>query len=193
MALAKVEWWRAACRALERSGVARGRVRWLSLPLNREARLRQALSRRRAVLEAKNSVVDLLTSSQVALARFKLREAADVQRALQDPQAKPILLAVGLDRDMLAAEVARKFGIETGTSLDEALAELIAEGQIARVATEVSGVRQELFFALHGRARRQYDLSEISRLLREGRDYRRELQTRNQREMSTGRGRSYDL
>ena len=193
MAAMKTDWWRSACRALEASGIKRGSMRWLCFPWGRETRLRRALRLRRSVLEAKNGVVDHLFSAQAALAELDLHDLSGVEQALQDAEKRPLLLTFGVNREMLSTELAQKYGVETGGPLDEALAELIAEGLILRVPGELASASHDLFLAIHGRGRGHYDLSEVNRLLREGRDYRGELQARQRRETTSGRGRSYDL
>jgi hypothetical protein len=178
---------------LEASGVKRGSVRWLRFPWNREERLRRALRLRKSVVEAKNSAADFLFSTQAPLAQLELHDLSGVEAALQDAEKRPLLLTFGVNREMLSSELAQKYGAETGAPLDEALAELIAEGLVLRVPGELASASHDIYLAIHGRGRKHYDLSEFNRLLREGRDYRRELTARQRREATSGRGRSYDL
>ena len=193
MSAVRADWWRSACRALEASGAKRGSVRWLRFPWNREERLRRALRLRKGILDAKNSAADFLFSTQAPLAQLELHDLAGVEAALQDAEKRPLLLTFGVNREMLASELAAKYSAETGAPLDEALAELIAEGLVLRVPGELAAASHDIYLAIHGRGRKHYDLSEFNRLLREGRDYRRELKARQRRETTSGRGRSYDL
>jgi len=193
MSAVRVDWWRSACRALEASGVKRASVRLLGLPLGREERLRRALLHRKTVLEAKNSASDHLFHTQAPLAQLDLRDLAGVEDAVKDPAKRRLLLTFGINREMLASELAEKYGAETGAALDEALSELLAEGILLRVPGHLAATSSDLYLAVHGRGRTHYDLSEFNRLLREGRDYRGELRTRQRREANTDRGRSYRL
>jgi len=193
MSAVKADWWRSACRALEASGVKHGSVRLLGLPLGREKRLRRALLHRKTVLEAKNSVSDHLFHTQAPLAQLDIRNLAGAEEALKDPAKRRLLLTFGVNREMLDSELAQKYGAETGAALDEALSELLAEGILLRVPGQLAATSSDLYLAAHGHGRRHYDLSEFNRLLREGRDYRGELESRQRREASTNRGRSYRL
>ncbi len=193
MSVMRETWSQSACRALAASGVKPWSLHLLCLPWGKEKRLRRALRHRMAVLEVKNAVVDALGAAQKALAPLKIRDLAGVERALQDQEQRPLVLTFGMNREMLVSELAEKYGVETGASFEEALAELLAEGWVLQVPGKMVESRADLYLLVHDHGRARWDVSEISRLLRQGRNYRAELLARERRETVTGRDRSYRL
>ncbi len=193
MSTMKTSWWREACGALKASGIKSWSLRMLCLPLAREKRLRRALRHRMAVLEAKNAVADALGSAQKALARLHVRDLAGVERALQNHEQRPLVLTCGVNQEALASELAQKYGVGTGEPFEAALSELVTEGWVVRVPGKLVNSTADLYLAVRDHRRTAWNISTISRLLRQGRNYRAEMLARERRRKTTSRDRSYRL
>ena len=201
--------WRPVFHALRVSGVPIHRLLGLVFPVGRIRRIEAALRWRSSVLTAKNDTVDYLFRAQARLAKLHLSDLASVQAALKEPEKRRLILTFGISREMLESELAEKYQSDTTTALDEALSELTAEGVVLRVpakwlVTQGEAARRPLsrlpesaasdvLLAIHARRHAGYDASEIGRLMREGRDYGREMESRREREADTERGRTYQL
>lgn len=183
-----------ACEALKASGVKSCATWSLLLPIGRTSRLYAMLRKRRSVLEAKNGVLDCLFRFQKAIESLGLTGAPEVQKAMNDPEKRRLLIAVGMSRASLEDELTR-FGLEAGGSLDQALNELIAEKRIVRApgASRVPG--SEIHLVVHQRGRGRYDISMLSRLLQRDRTskYGDMLRARQQDRGGTDESREYRL
>jgi len=183
-----------ACEALKASGM-RGCATWsLLFPIGRKARTCALLRKRRAVLEAKNAVLDSLFRFQKALEPLGLRTRDQAEAMVRDPERRRTLVAVGLNRSSLEDELSR-YGVELGSALDRALVELVQEQRVLRVATPGALPGSDLYLVVYDRGRGRYDLGLIDRLLQRGRGqvYGDVLRTRERSERDSGGGRSYDL
>jgi hypothetical protein len=184
---------RRARRALAAAG-ARGPALFAAAwPFGRERRLRSLLRRRLAVLEAKNRVVDLLFRMQKPLGELRLFTLDTVERALGDPERRKLIVGMSVSREVIEEEITSRSGAEVGLALDRALSELLAEGVLMRVPGKMVMSREDVFLAVQRGARPHYDVSELSRLVHEGRGHGSELRSRARREASTTSGRSYQL
>jgi hypothetical protein len=191
MAVKSLDLRRTKC-ALRASGVGRGPVIGLLWPFGRERRARALLRERRAALEAKNGVVEYLFRAQRPLESLRLGRPEDVTKALQQPDTRSLIMSVGITRAMIDEALVSRFGAEGGRAVDTALAELIAGGVVTK-ASAMPASSQEIYVALQGRGRPLFDLSEVSRLLEDGREHGTELRQRLQREEATRRGRTHYL
>jgi hypothetical protein len=185
--------WREAWRALRASGMPATAFCRAAWPIGREKRLTSLIRQRRAVLDTKNAVTDHLFRSQRALASLRLHRTSDVKSALANPERRRMVMSVACSRGMLEEALLSRQGVETGRTLDTALAELTREEAIARIPANGVLAGQDVVVALHGRGRRRYDVAALSRLLQGSRDYGGELRARLLRGESTGQGRSYRL
>jgi hypothetical protein len=183
-----------ACEALKASGVKSCATWSLLLPFGRRGRLQAMLRKRRAVLEAKNGVLDCLFRFQKALEPMGLTDAPSVQRAMTDPEKRRLIIAVGLSRASLEDELGR-YGLEAAAYLDQALSELVAERRIVK-ASGASGVPgSEVHLVIHQRGRGRYDISLLSRLLQRGQTskYGDMLRARQRTRTGSDEGREYRL
>jgi len=181
---------RSALRNAGLHGSARLGLAW---PIGRQKRVADLLRQRRAVLEAKNHVVEFLFRTQRGLADLRLTRLEQVHAALQDPEQRRIIMTVGASQVMLEEELSSRHGSETGGSLDRALAELVAEGVLLQVPAKAALANHDIYVAVHSRKRPHYDVGELNRLLQENRGYGAELRSRSQREESTGDARTYRM
>jgi len=184
---------RRARRALKAAGLRGPALCTLFWPIARQKRLLALLHERRAVLEAKNNVVEFLLTTQRALADLQLRRLEQVQAALGDPEKKRLIMTVGASRVMLEEELSARYGSEVGRALEQALSELVGEGVTLRVPAKEALTTHDVYLIVHGRNRPHYDLGELNRLLREGRHHGAELRSRARREEATGRNRTYRM
>ena len=184
--------WKEARRALAASGMGSGQSLGLLWPFGRDKRTRALLRDRRAVLEAKNLVVDYLFRAQRPLAPLRLMKAEHLQQALQDPEKRRMVMSLGVNRAMMEDVLLNRYGAEVGRALGKALSELVASGVLMRTPA-MSGPNQEVYVAAQGRARPQFDLSALNRLLQEGRDFTSELQARFQKRERTDTSRTHHL
>ena len=184
--------WKEARRVLAASGLGGGQLLGLLWPIGRDKRTRALLRHRRAVLEAKNLVVEYLYRAQRALAPLRLAKPQHLQRALQDPEKRRLIVSLGVNRAMIEDVLLNRYGAEVGRSLDRALAELVASGVVMKASAMLAS-NQEVYVVAQGRARPQFDLSGLNRLLQEGRDFGSELRARIQRKERTDIGRIHRL
>jgi hypothetical protein len=182
-----------ARRALRNAGLQSSARLGLAWPLGRQKRVTTLLRERREVLEAKNHVVEFLFRTQRGLADLRLSRVEHAHTALQDPQKRRIIMTVGASQVMLAEELSARYGLETGRSLERALAELVSEGVVLQVPAKAALANHDIYLAVHSRRRPHYDVGELNRLLRDGRDYGAELRSRSRREETTGDARTYDM
>jgi|GEM_PF-2418212 len=182
-----------AREALRASGASMSSLLALAWPFGRQARIRSLVRKRRAVLDTKNSVVDYLFRAQRPLAQFCISRKEQMQAALADPKRRPAIMAVAVNRDMLEEYLSTRGGSEGGRSLDQALAELDADGVILRMTADLGHVKQNLYFSVQNRRRPFYNLSGLDALLQQDRNLVAELRERLRRDSSTGSSRSYRL
>jgi len=109
--------WKEARRALAVSGMSRGQLLALLWPFGRDRRARALLLDRRAVLEAKSLVVDYLFRAQQRLADLQLTDSERLQKALLDPEQRPLIMSLGINRAMIEDVLASRYGAEAGRSL----------------------------------------------------------------------------
>lgn len=179
-------------RALTASGLGIGATLGLIWPFGREKRAQALLRQRRAVLEAKNHVVDYLSRRHRPLTPLGLATADQLQKALADPEKRGLIMAVGVNRGMIEDELVSRSGAELGKALDRALAELVSEGISLRVSARPAS-DDTLYVLAHGRMKRRYDLSQLNRLLAQGKEYGARLRARLRDEDSTQQGRVHRL
>lgn len=184
---------RQARRALKAAGVRNSALCATAWPFGRERRLRILLRRRLAVVEAKNIVAELLFRTQRPLRDLRLFSLEQVERALNDPDRRKLVVGMSASREVIAEELTSLSGAEVGRALDQALSELLAEGVLLRVPGKMVMSREDVFLAVQRGARPHYDTSEINRLVRQGSSYAKDLRSRARREASTTTERSYDL
>ncbi|HUU53762.1 MAG TPA: hypothetical protein VMY87_02490 [Armatimonadota bacterium] len=182
-----------AQRALRSAGARGPSICAAAWPFGRERRLRSLLRRRLAVLEAKNAVVDFLFQTQRPLADLHLFTLEHIQRGLEDPEKRKLIIALSPSREVIAEELMSRSGAEVGPSLDQAVSELLHDGVVLRVAGEDVLSPHDVYLAVQRGRQPHYDISELNRLVREGRGYGAELRARARREASSTSGRSYDL
>ena len=180
-------------RALRAAGVGQSALCGLRWPFGRKKRMLSLVRKRLAVLEAKNEVVDFLFRTQRSLAGLGLVGLEQVRAALGEAEKRRLILTAGASRTMLEEELSARHGSEAGRALDQALAELAAEGVVLRVPGAMMLANHDVYLAVLERGRPQYDVSELSRLVWEGRQYAQELRRRVRREKATGRERTYRL
>jgi len=185
--------WRPAYHALQASGLKGWDLFSLRLPIGRTRRVQAALRRRSALLKARNDVMDIVFRRQGRLAPLGLESVAQVETTLHDPEQRRLLAALGLNREMLEAELREHHGTETSEALEEALQDLVAAGVLLRVPGKLLLASSDIFLAVHARRREPYNVGLLTRLLREGRDHERELRSRQERGTSTDTGRTYRL
>ncbi len=184
--------WKEARRALAASGMSGGQLLPLLWPFGRDRRARSLLLDRRAVLEAKSLVVDYLFRAQQRLADLRLTDSERLKQALSDPEKRPLIMSLGINRAMIEDVLASRYGAEAGRSLEKALSELLASGTILK-ASPTPGSDHEVFVAVHARPRPQFDLAGLNRLLQEGRDWSSELRERFRRNAKKDIGRTHQL
>jgi len=184
--------WKEARQALQASGLGVGSLLGLLWPFGRDQRARALLRERRAVLEAKSAVVDYLFRAQRVLAPFRLTNMEQLQKALQNPDKRQLIASVGINRGMMEEALHSRYHADAGRPLDRALAELLVAGVVLKVAP-LSGLSQEIYVAAQGRPRPAFDLSALTRLLQEGRDYGSQLRERYRRQEATDRGRTHRI
>ncbi len=182
-----------ARRALKSAGARGASVLGTAWPLGRQGRLRNLLRRRLAVLEAKNAVIDFLYRSQGPLAELRLFTIERVQQCLKDPETRKRIIGVSPSREVIAEELISRSGAEVGRSLEQALSELVREGEVLQVPGKDVVSRDDVYLAVQRGRRPHYDTSELNRLVRQGLGYSAELRKRTRRDASTTGGRSYDL
>jgi len=181
---------RRARRALRTSG-ARGTALWW--PFGQQRRAHLLLRQRLAVLEAKNAVAGMLFRRHRPDVQLPLSSAADVERALSDPDKRKALVGMSVSREVIEEELLRRPGADLGRSLDQALAELIREGTVLRVPGKALLMPEDAFVAATTKRQPHYDPSELNRLVREGSGYGSHLRARARRERQTTVERSYRL
>jgi len=181
---------RRARSVLRRSGAATVSLYW---PLGRQRRATALLHRRLAVLEAKNAIGELLFRCQRPLAELRLNAIAEVEMALQDPDRRKLVVGLGMSREVIETELGRLAGAEAGSAIEQALAELVREGVVLQVPGRAFMSGGDVYLAVYRGSRPQYDVSQLSRLVREGTSYGLHLRQRSRREASTTTGRSYRL
>jgi len=182
-----------ARRALKSAGARGAGLYFLVCPVGRDKRLWAMLRRRRAVLEAKSNVVDLLFRNQRAIAELSLGSLDEVRRALQEPEKRRLIMTVAASRALLEEELRSHYKSEVGRALDLALSELVAEGVLLQVPGKTVLANQDIYLAVHRKGQPRYDTAELDRLLREGRRYGDELRARARSERATDATRSYRL
>ncbi len=178
-----------ACRALKAAGVRRSSLCGLWWPIGRQKRLLDLVRERRAVLEAKNNIVEFLVKTQGALAELHLGRLEEVRVALMDAEKKRLILSVGASSSLLEKDLSGRHGSEVGRALEQALSELVAEGVILEAPAKEARASNDVYLVVHGRKGAHYDFSELNRLLREG----EQLRSRSRREDSSGSSRSYRM
>jgi len=179
--------------ALRAAGVP-GMALWtLVWPFGRQRRALARVRRRLTVLEAKNSVVDLVFRAQRRLSEAHLHTREQVELALRDPEKRRVILAVGMSREVMEDELRSRYGTEVGRALDRALAELVAEGALVRVPGKVVMSDHDVYLASYRGKKPHYDASRLIEVLTESRGYGAELRSRARKESSTGNSRSYQL
>jgi len=181
-----------ACEVLRASGVKRGTLLGLWLPLGREQRIQTAARRRHAVLEAKNLVLDTLARGQKPLAALGLRTPKEAREAMRSPEARHLIVTLGLNRAVLEDE-ADRYGAELGSSFTEALNELVRERRVIRLAGVVDAPGGEIYLLVHVDTKRRYDLAPLNRLLRKGEEYGAMLRSREKAQRDQDRGRTYRI
>jgi len=184
--------WREARRALIASGLRRSAVLSLLWPFGREERARRLMRQRRAVLEAKNHVIEYLSRAQRPLDSLGLATSEDLRTALEAPEKRGLIMGVAINRPMMEEVLAARHEAEVGPALDQALAELVAEGVVLKVSG-MPVLTDDIHVIAGGRAAARYDLSGLTRLLGEGRDYGGELRARLRRKQRTDVGRTHQL
>lgn len=184
---------RRARRALRAAGAGGTSICGTAWPFGRERRVRNALRRRLAILEAKNAVVDFLFRTQTPLAELHLFALDHIQRGLEDPDARKTIIAVSPSREVIEEEIVSRSGAEIGRSLDDALSELVRDGVLLQVPGKDVLSTHDVYVAVQRGRRPHYDTAELSRLVREGLSYGAQLRTRARREASSTSSRSYDL
>ncbi len=182
-----------ARRALKAAGARGPALRATVWPFGRERRLRALLRQRLALLEAKNRVVDLLFRAQRPLADQQLFTLEHVERALKDPERRKLVIGVSASREVIEDEIGTRSDAEVGRPLTRALSELVAEGVLLRVPGKMVMSREDVYLAVQRGRRPQYDVGELSRLVRQGRSYRTELRAKERSDSATNTGRSYQL
>ena len=180
-------------RILRATGAPESALAGLKWPFGRQRRLYALLRRRLAVLEGKNAVVDLLFRSQMPLAQHELYQVEQVAGANQDPEIRRLVLALGLTRRDIAAQLSPKFGPEVIESLDQTLTELIREGVVLCLTAKDVSARDDLYLAVFRGPRPHYDVSDLAKLLRQVGTPGAHLRQRSHRESTTDSSRSYDL
>jgi hypothetical protein len=184
---------RRAKEALRASGMSSSSLSGLRWPFGREKRLLSLLRERRAVLEAKNHIVDYLFSAQRAVGPLALASVEGVQAALQDSEKRRVIVTVGANRAMLQEELSARYGSELGRALDQALMELEGEGVLLQVPGRMVSAHQNVFLAVFGRGRPQYEISELTRLLQQGQNQGARLRQRARKEDASGGSRTYRM
>jgi hypothetical protein len=184
--------WREARQALAASGMSGGQLLALLWPFGRGKRTRSLLLDRRTVLEAKSLVVDFLFRAQHRLADLRLTDSEGLRKALLDPEKRPLIMSLGINRAMIEEVLRSRYGAEAGRSLEKALSELIASGTILKSSPR-PGTDHEVFIAVHARPRPQFALGRLNRLLQEGRDWGGELRERLKRNEKKDIGRTHRL
>jgi hypothetical protein len=180
-------------RALRSAGVRGPSVCGTAWPFGRDRRLRNLIRRRLAVLEAKNAVVDLLFRTQAPLGDLHLFTLEHIQRGLEDPDTRKIIIGLSPSRQVIEDEIVSRSGAEIGRSLDEGLSELVRDGVVLQVPGRDVLSTHDVYVAVQRGRRPHYDTAELNRLVREGLSYGSHLRTRERRETSTTSSRSYDL
>jgi len=181
-----------ACEVLRASGVKRGTLLGLWLPLGREQRIQTAARRRHSVLEAKNLVLDTLARGQKPLTALDLRTAQQAREALRDPESRHLIVTLGLNRAVLEDE-ADRYGAELGASFTEALNELVRERRLLRLAGVFDAPGGEIYLLIPVDAKRRYDLTPLNRLLHQGEEYGDLLRSREKASRDQDRGRTYRI
>lgn len=181
-----------ARRALRTAGASRSAVCSAAWPFGRERRLRALMRSRLNILEIKNAVVDFLFRIQKPLADFRLYSLDRIEATLKDPEKRKIVISFSPSREVIEDELRSRYRADTGPALDQALAELMAEGAVLRVPGKLVLSKEDVYLAVQ-RRRPHYEVGELNRLVREGTDYFSELRRRATRRDNTDRGRSYDL
>jgi len=184
--------WRRVRQALTASGLGTGATLGLIWPIGREKRSQALLRQRRSVLEAKNHVLEYLSRRHRPLVPLGLARAEQVQEALSDPDKRRLVMAVGANRAMIEEELVSRSGAEVGRSLDRALAELESEGVALKVSAMPASA-DVVYILAYGRARQRYDLSQLNRLLEQGKEYGARLRARLRTDDSTQQGRVHRL
>jgi hypothetical protein len=169
--------WKEARRALAASGMSGGQLLGLLWPFGRDKRALALLRDRRAVLEAKNLAVDYMFRSQQPLAALRLTNSEQLQKALQDPDKRRLIVSLGINRAMIEDVLLSRHGAEVGRSLERALDELVVAGVVLKAATMPTS-NQEIYVAVHTASRPKFDVSILNRLLQESRDFSAELRAR---------------
>lgn len=179
--------------ALRSAGVRGPSICGAAWPFGRDRRLRNLMRRRLAVLEAKNAVVDLLFRTQAPLRDLHLFTPEHIQRGLEDPDRRKIIIGLSPSRQVIEEEIVSRSGAEIGRSLDEGMSELVRDGVVLRVPGKDVLSTHDVYVAVQRGRRPHYDTAELNRLVREGLSYGSHLRTRARRETSTTSSRSYDL
>jgi len=179
--------------ALRAAGVPRMALWTLAWPFGRQRRALARVRKRLTVLEAKNSVVDLVFRAQRRLSESHLHTREQVELALRDPEKRRMIVAVGMSREVMEDELRSRYGTELGQALDLALAELVAEGALVRVPGKAVMSDYDVYLASYRGKKPHYDVSRLIEVLAESRGYGAELRARAKRESSTGNTRSYQL
>lgn len=179
-------------QALTASGLRPAATLGLIWPFGRGRRAQALLRQRRAVLEAKNHVVEYLARRHRPLVPLGLAQAEQVQQALANPETRGLVMAVGINRAMIEDELVARSGAELGRALDRALAELESEGVALKVSAMPASA-DVIYVLAHGRERQRYDVSRLNRLLAQGSEYGARLRARLRGEDSTQQGRVHRL
>jgi len=179
--------------ALRTSGVPAKELCSLWWPFGRRRRALLLVRKRVSVLEAKNSVVDVLFRTQRALAQLDLNTVQQVEQALRHSEKHRLIAAVGMSRAVMEDELRSHCGTELGPALDSALSELVAEGVVLQVPGKAMLCDRDVYLASYRNGKPHYDVSRLSKLLTVSRGYGGELRARARRESSTGDSRSYKL
>ena len=181
-----------ARQALRSAGAPRAALCGMAWPFGRERRLRALIRRRLTVLEAKNAVVDFLFRTQKPLAEFRLFTLDRVETVLHDPEKRKLAISLSPSREVIEEELRSRYRVDASVVLEQALAELVAEGAVLQVPGKLVMSNDDVYLAVQKR-RPHYEVAELNRLVREGTDYAAQLRHRANRRDTTDRGRSYEV
>lgn len=184
---------RRARHALKAAG-----VRGLSLlpatwPFAHGPRLPEVLRRRLAVVETMNAVCDLLFPLQRAITMHRVDSLSRVRELLADPDQRRHLLGATQTRTVIAEELSRSVGMEVGSTLDVALAELVAARVLLRIPGREVLAQEDVFLLRPCHRCPRLPTAELKRLLREDGAQAQQLRLRERRRSTTDGSRSYDL
>jgi len=177
-------------KAIEAAGGNAAALHW---PFNRNARARMLMRKRLAVLDAKNTVVDLLYRTQRPLADLHLFTSEHAERLLKHPERRKMIVGLSVSRQVIEDELRRSGAGELGPTLDRALSELIEEGVILELPGKAFASKENVYMVVFRGQQPHYDVAELRELVREDAEYGSRLRERMRRERTTTGGRSYRL